>query len=542
MYKLLVCDDEKWIRQGLRMRITHMELPFSDVYEAQDGKEAAEIIDTYQPEVVVTDIRMDKTNGLELIEQAMTRYPEMQFIIVSGYGEFSYAEKAIRLGVCSYLLKPVDEEELYNALKLAISRIENCRMTNKSRNAEKMLGEDNRKIRLENAVNGIFLSSGQHHPDLQEQLCKLWNIPDAWYQCMAVRIEGSSFEASGFEYQDMELLKYGICNVVEELAEMEQIQLQVCRDLHDLNKVLLLIANTDRVELERQTSRMAVRVMYSITKKLRLTITVSVSGLHESIVREMYGETKMAEHYKFIKGVNRIYYYNGNLGDAQNISLPESQLELLRRYLQERNMTGIREVVHKLLAIPTDKAWAGNYLFCLYLNIINMVLNIYPDTLWLLGKPDKNYMDIQCLEHFETNAQIESYLCGILAEVCQYKSGQERSVTMNCKTLMKQVKEYLDRNYMREITLGNVASLFNMNATYFSTLFKQEIGKPFTQYLRDVRMKKACELLRDSNVNTEFIATSVGYQDMLYFYRVFKRTIGMTPTEYRRRCRESNNK
>lgn len=124
MYKVMICDDEKWIRKGVATKIKNMKLPVSEVFEASDLEEATALMEKYQPKIIVTDICMEDENGLDFLEEISQNYPDVRFIILSGYSEFTYAERAIRLGVVAYLLKPVDVVELKEALLKSFAKYE----------------------------------------------------------------------------------------------------------------------------------------------------------------------------------------------------------------------------------------------------------------------------------------------------------------------------------------------------------------------------------------------------------------------------------
>lgn len=533
MYKLLVCDDEKWIRQGLQAQIQDMGLPFSDIYEAHDEKSAIKVIETEKPEIVVTDIRMKKSNGLELIEKTAGR--DIQFVIISGYGEFAYAEKAIKLGVCAYLLKPVDKDELKKALELAIERTENNRIMRKSKNAEEVLEQDNRQVKLENIINRIFFSPDEEQQQLLfEQVKEVWMLPESRYRCCVLRIESSSFETSGFRYRDMELLKYGIKNIIDELVRQGKMNVRSFNDVSDLQKIIMIAVDPERERLESQTNSLALQLIHDITTELGITVTISISRVHDTIGRMLYAETKIAENYKFVKGVNRIYYYNENLTKSSGYSIPEHQLELLRNCIERRNVEGITKVVHNLILASEQEESIGDYIFCVYIGIINMVMNINPEALHFLNYQKKVFMNADELGRFEDSREIERYILDILITVCEYKGAEETTATIDCKAIIMQVKAYIDRNFINDISVGNIAKRFNINPTYFSTIFKQQMGISFTEYLRNVRIEKACELLENSDMSTELIASSIGFNDVFYFYRVFKKVRGKTPTEYRK--------
>lgn len=117
---ILVVDDEKWIRKGIMSKIYKSGLGIEQVYEATDGMNAIKVIDKHKPSIVLTDIVMPKMDGLELMEYTIQRYNDIKFIIISGYSEFEYAQKALNLGAKGYILKPITEEALFSTLDKAL--------------------------------------------------------------------------------------------------------------------------------------------------------------------------------------------------------------------------------------------------------------------------------------------------------------------------------------------------------------------------------------------------------------------------------------
>ncbi|MBE7044380.1 MAG: response regulator [Ruminococcaceae bacterium] len=519
MRRVLICDDEKLIRTGIIAKLRKFDMEIDEISEAENNEQAIASIEEKQPQLVITDIRMGKSNGLDMIAEMVVKYPETQFIIISGYSEFEYAEKAIRLGVCDYLLKPVSDEDLKRAVQKAFGKL-----------AQKVetRAEDGGYFKLENLINRIFHSSGiEQEGYLAQQAEELMHLENGFYLCILFYVEDSSFEVSDFEGQDAELLKYGIRNMVMEISEELELSVQVFSDFRSDNRLILLVRDTEESRLEIRAKIFAARITNAVREHLKVNITLGVSSVSDKLERKLYQEAKKAVQNKFVQGINQIYYFSKNHDVTGMQALPEGEFSNLRRYVYANDVVGIRKSIRNILK---EKNRSGEYIFAVYLNLINILVGMGEKTIALLDYKYSDYLSDDYLTRLENDKQLEEFFVSMMMLGCR---PEQESFAKNCKDMMQQIKEYIDRNYMQDISVSGLAKLFNINFSYFSTIFRQEIGKTLTQYLRDVRIEKACELLKNEDINTEHIAEAVGFHDTLYFYRVFKKSKQMTPTEYR---------
>ncbi|MBP3360244.1 MAG: response regulator [Clostridia bacterium] len=528
MYKVMICDDEKWIRKGVAAKISRMELPVSEIFEAEDIAEAEALMELHQPEIVITDICMAEDNGLDFLEEIAHNYPNVRFIILSGYSEFTYAERAIRLGVVAYLLKPVDMEELKDALLKAFSKYEENKHSLKVSVMERMLKNERENYQTEVSMNRIFFGT-----DLQQSVSTAKSFKESrgyegmLFGCILLQIEESSYEQSGFNKQETDLLKYGVKNVIAEVAEICELDTDILMDLKYAYRMIIIARGKDELTLEAKLNQFVTQMYNAVSSSLNLNISVSVSHIHDDLVRDLYFEAQKAMHVKFIGGANRIFWCSKHIPKSE-FNMPAEKFEILQKHLKEGNSEGAKLVVHNIIA---GCKVTEEYIFYVYMNIVNLALNSCDEAIYVINSSEYNYMNVDNLEQFENSEQIEEFINVMLERICNIQ--KNFTVSFDCREVMNKVKLYIEKNYMNKISVTDLAKFFNINYSYFSTIFKEQVGMTLTEYLRNVRIEKACSMLKNSDMNTEFIATSVGFNDTMYFYRIFKRCKGMTPTEYR---------
>lgn len=222
-HNLLIVDDEELIRQGLKARLEYLGIDVDKIFEASNGNEAIEVVKNHTVDIVVTDIRMPDMDGLTLIREVQKIEKNIQFVVLSGYAEFTYAEQAIRLGVKSYLLKPVSNEELKNTFQKLYADMERLVQIQNAVRMKRQLDREKQEYVLEKEIN-TFLSTTEERIMSVDLLCQLSGIPTEkgdqgrrkMYFCM-IRVNKESYENKRFRQVDHELIRFSIKNVFYEL-------------------------------------------------------------------------------------------------------------------------------------------------------------------------------------------------------------------------------------------------------------------------------------------------------------------------------------
>ncbi|NJP41152.1 response regulator [Oscillospiraceae bacterium HV4-5-C5C] len=541
MLKVFLVEDEYIIRESIKKTINWAAEGFSLVGEAGDGERAYPMILKSEPDIVITDIRMPFMDGLELARLIRVKLPQSRVIILSGHDEFDYAREAIQIGVTEYLLKPISGATLLTAIHGVAQKIRadqsriDYRAIYEKEHAEKLQLE--RTDFFKNLVDGKLsmsqvLEQGQHFG---------MDLSAVWYQVMlfqvrgrdlaeAVRPEAAEADRQALEIEDtiMDLV------AVQGHAEMyEQIGDTLC---------FLLMAQT-REELQQTETSLIAKMKKAAegSDKLLYFIGIgqAVSRLHE--IKMAYQSASRAFSARFFSDCSGIFR------DTDAGFLPESdqtELDLSRLNMDKLD----RRIVYNFLAggtVTDVPDFVRNYLTGLGRDNLNSLLlrqYVILDSIFAMAAfLKKQGISAAQLEQFQnqfrnfnanlTLDQAETRLCQCFDNALALRDSQSQQ---QYGRLIEQAKGYIDTHYACEdISLSTVAASVHFSPNHFSSIFGQQTGLSFIEYLTQVRMAKARELLYCTKLKSAEIAFQVGYRDPHYFCYVFKKTHNLTPMEFR---------
>jgi two-component system response regulator YesN len=506
-------DDEPVICQGLRYTIDWAELGIEVIGEAYDGEEALRLMERERADIVLTDIRMDGMDGLELASQLNQRFPDVRIIIISGYEDFQYARQAMRIGVHDYLLKPVEIDEL---VKTVARLIEDMR-ANEGHNGE---GLQEIKLWLTNvARNGI--AYGREAPSslrgsqyrvaasrlerFQERYGELAreqldDLREQWLTGVRQAAEQRPGLRS-FSIFDQENLLITLIVADEPLqaAEWERFWKQaalqsrqspafymgVSRLYTDLNETSSRCAEAANLTNYHVVEQEAVLDCHTelkwseIRRPAELDLAQTVQTLSAALFKQNQEEMRAAVAGLFAFFKEQFYFLH------EIASAREEVLTLLRQRLRKSGMTGLDGVITANAVDPS-------------------VLNTY-DSLEQAVQEDMRKL----YELVEQNGGDRSYW------------------------IIEKSKRYIEEHFTHELKASEVAAWLKITPSYFSYIFKQSTGKGFTEYVNELKMERAKLLLATTHDKVFEIADQVGYKEYKYFVSVFKSYMGMTPKQYR---------
>lgn len=482
MNTLLIVEDEKITRQGIKTMVQRSGVPIDNILECNNGETALEIMRTHEVDVLFTDIQMPKMNGIELVKQ-LQEFEEIPYIVaISGYDDFSYAVEMLRLNVKDYLLKPIEREKVKEVLEALNEELER---KNKAIRDDLTIGAQQLKYAILND-----------------------NLPETE---RAVLIEQYGNDFLRNEYQIVCTNDMGGSIEVEPDAPY------------------IFLADVDGTELY------LVEKSY-ITPLLKgelLQRFVGVSGVHSGLesLKESYREALYARKEAFFQNRNVVFY--------DEISFEDRTKEALR--------IDAKNVVQVVQMLGTDKyEEAMRKLERIFKNasLGSYTHREMEDTIQLLLKEiQRTYQNAITRENLEMNslyalyggANLEEYqeeLFGWianLAEILNLKFDDYKN-----KQKMEQAISYIKDNYAKELNMAIVSNHISMNYSLFSFVFKQYTGTNFVNYLKEIRIAKARELLEETDLKIIEISNMVGYENEKHFMKTFKTVCGVSPSEYRK--------
>lgn len=537
MYKLLIVDDEDWIRERLRDTIDWNSLNIHVTGEARDGEEALELTEKLLPDIVITDIRMPCIDGLEYIKRLRDNNNRSKVVIISGYSDFDYAQKAVKLGAFDYILKPVEDDELINVVKRCLVEID----AEKSRDiifkkAEGQLKESQPLLEKEfyiNLVNGNFGSEEDMVMELEHlglNCCGRSNI------CFIVELD-EYVEANLDKEWDRRSIQFVMCNIARDfLNKLGSSKIFYTRTGE---VVCLVFSETDEKVLTRQVLSVSNGIRKIIKRITGHSVTIGIGRTCSSLtgISTSYKEAGEALQYKAYLGWDRVY-------DIRSIDMQHrpgyykaNDLEALINNIKMGNRENALSALDNIM----KTAYKGNEnirpidLKLLYMDIINSVFKAALDTNTAFDDlSELSFKFFEQLNRLQTMDEIYRWLEDTIGKTIdvleKYKNSRKRKV-------IERAVEYINKHYSEPITLNIISEKFFMNASYFCKVFKEEMGESFTKYLINLRIQKAKELMNDPTIRIYEIAAMVGYEDVQYFTKIFKSIQGVTPMQYREKIK-----
>lgn len=537
MYKMIVVDDESWIRERLIHTIDWDELGIKVIGEASDGEEALKISKELLPDIILTDIRMPVFDGLEFTKRLKESNITAKVVIISGYNDFEYARKAIKLGAFDYILKPVEDSDLINVIERCLEQI------NLEKRKEVLFKKADRQIKesqpvlkekfFSNLVNGYFKNEKDIVAELEYFGIKNNNLN---HICFIIQID--DFEAVTQEKKpDNLLIQFVLCNITKDfnnrLGENELFF------SHSGEVVCIISSANEEAVLTRQIMSISNGIRKMVKKVLEYTVTIGIGETYTNIfsISESYRQAKQALLHKAYLGKDRIY-------DIRSIDIQHMPV-FYKLYDTETLVNNIKtgKKEHALANLDTiikDVSSSNNNirpvdLKFIYIDIVNSIFKTSIE-----GKSsnedfsDFSFNFFEQLNKIQTINEIHVWLSDTIIRIIDYL---EKSQSSKKRKIVNKAVEYIENHYEEPMALNDVAEKMFLNASYFCKIFKDEIGESFTRYLMKLRVQKAIKLMNDPTLKIYEIAQKVGYDDVQYFTKIFKSLQGISPMQYREKIK-----
>ena len=537
-HNILIVDDEQLIRQGLRARIEYLGIDVDEIFEAENGLMALRLQEEHPIDVVITDIRMPDMDGLELIQEMQKKNNQIKFVVLSGYAEFSYAETAIRLGVKAYLLKPVSNDDLKAAFDKAYKEMEQTASVRQEVQMKKRMDREKQVYQQEKALNALF-SSQEAGVVTREQLCKLCGYDEKMWAGGAesvlylaiLHINKESFEHQRFRPVDHELVRFMIRNIFEEIqAPCEKL---LVNSLSDTRQMYGIFIGDDKKKLRMEVERIYLRMRSVLEKKMGIYLTIGVSRCRSQLEGKETSEARQALKQRIIYGKANIYFYEDIriLGEQE---FPVSQLHLLEQYIEHNEIFKVKNLVQEIFSEELVKKYGSAYLRIMWIRILNLLLHHYERRGRNAAEIEKMLQNYNLLDRIQSLQEIRQKIIEMVMECVSTESVADA----NARSKIQMAIGYIQEHVAENLTVNVLAEHYGMSPNYFSSMFKKEMSRSAVNYITELRINQARELLYHSELSVVDISKKVGYEDSQYFFRVFKKYLGMTPLQYREESRK----
>ena len=515
MMKVFLVDDEIAIRENLRNSFPWEANGFQLVGEASDGEMALPMIRDLNPDILLTDIRMPFMDGVQLCKEVKRAMPWVGIVILSGFDDFSYAQQAISLGVKEYLLKPITAQELGKALTRVAEQIAEERSAKES---VENLRRGSQFLR-EKLLSALFTDEGDRFEDEQLML---------QMRQMGVNLAANCYVVIDIAFPYREEERARARAALSDLAEATGGSVFTCGMNHGARALVLGDNERDAEERAYSFASSVVHLpQMEHCEDLLLSIGETVSDYYD--IRRAMHSARHLRHVVAGQGTGRRIIGVGEMNDATTVlnSLELSPLYERLQYAPEGELDAI--LAEYTGSLPDSD---GIDLAMGYLRIAAVIAarRIVEDA----GADPQQALDEELItralraEDADGLEPVRELLRSAIE--CRDRSGHGAG-----DTPVGRARVYLSKNFANpNLMLQDVAGEVGISQSHFSTVFAQETGITFTQYLTGLRIAKAKELLEATAMRSSEIAFQVGYNDAHYFSYLFKKHTGMTPSEYRK--------
>lgn len=508
MLKVLLADDEPNVRHGVKMMIPWKELGLEVIAEAEDGDDGLSKILSLNPDIVIADVKMPGMSGIKMIEAAKKNGYGGKCLILSGYSDFTYAKEAMSLGVKGFILKPVDEDELIEALKTVCDEIHTDKK-NKSaiRKGSKymneqlvralLLGDDNfiKKSSLSSYCYDHYdasIISPAEDMDQDEKSVLLESVKSRLNSCSDVDILSPEFRSgiTAVLFKGWKRKK-----ILDFFAELN-------KDL--FGKIFVTIGNT-------VTTPEDIRISYIDADSL---LKNRFMYLHQGVVTSETAGDESDGDGQINDIVGKLYAYV-EINDTEKLC---ETLDSLRQALCSSSYTPERIKVLCITAI---------------MDIKNRLIKNIGD------KKTEQFINNEFIAKLGETSSLFDIIEMLKNMLCDLSCTHFGRTT---KSTMERVVQYIQSNYSRELRLEQLANIFGYNSAYLGKVFHQYTGENFNNYLDRIRITEAKRLLLLNEYKVYEVAEMVGYSNINYFHNKFKKYVGISPLSFKRQGKNCSEK
>ncbi|MDR4945534.1 response regulator transcription factor [Neobacillus cucumis] len=521
--KVLIVDDEKHVREGIKLLGAWEQNGITEIYEAGNGEEAIQLIQRLRPEIIFSDMKMPKMDGTQLLEWIKENQPASKTIVVTGYDDYHYMRKAIHFGSSDYLLKPIDPDILNQTLDKVVKEWRKEEDDREKKTTSSLLMNEMKPVYRDRKLTQLM-----NEDNLKEELYEEFGFSGAQnYLIALVRLNRKAIEA----FQgDRDLTYFTILNVINEVLHEEECGIAF-RYLAQKGEILIVFWK-QFAQIGKRLERIYQAIKKTIGVACHISVGIEVNDRKRLIHSYQHAKQVLLNSNILDDGETKVYKQDVlQTPLIKNLFVYSSEIELA---IQTGEIRAFKDLITKIVKDYSE----GNYFSwgqLLQLENEYLVISYHWFEKYQIPVKVYNLIEYRVDQFFDDNGtfQLQDYMKRTIREVSIFlKKLKRRSVQRN-KNVIYEIEKYLQAHFDREVKLQEISDHFYISREYISRKFKQEFQVNISDYVVKIRMERAKSLLKNSELRIYEIATMVGYQDDKYFRKVFKKVEGVTPNKYR---------
>ncbi|MBU3072014.1 response regulator transcription factor [Clostridium estertheticum] len=508
MIKVLIVDDEIFTREGIIAEIPWAKLGPIEIEQAYDGINALEVAEKFEPDILLTDVKMPRMNGVELSFELRKTYPTCEIIFLSGYSDKQYLKSAIELKAVSYVEKPIDIEELQSAIKNAI--------TLKIKETENTL----------NIKNDIALKLIQKNADFYNLGKYIDVIPES-------KLTGTSFITILINILNKDkIIEEAVLLELKKIVVKSNFNCILCYKEDDLILMHLYFP----ADINYLSVNSILEHIYNLISEYLKSFTTFFICQGKKVI----GITNIPVSYSFaVDALSKVFFYDYNsviYYDKISLlvyNLDENLIENFTKNLLNEDKQNSILLINRLTSeIKGSASTPINYTKDVYYRLLHQLLKFSYDRNLIINQNDlDNKSPFEYLANSYTLMDIKSYMIEKIHTI--FDAVEEKNSNINP---VSSILKYIHDNYSDvDLSLQNISNKTYLSTAYMCSIFKEETGTTINSYITKYRINKAKDLLKDPHMKIIDITTKVGYGDGNYFSKIFKKETGLTPSEYKKK-------
>lgn len=541
MLKIFLAEDEVIVRETIKRMIPWEDLGFELVGEAADGEMALPLLLRQKPDLLITDIKMPFMDGLTLAKVAKKEIPGLKVVILSGYDDFNYAKQAINIGVEDYLLKPITKNALIERLTEIRSRYEHEKTQKeyyeKFHREMQAYEKNGSRDFFEALVSGsmdmmeIYRRSEKLGLDI---VAEAYNVLIFTMNCEE-DFSGQREGYSEWEAESLELLE-------EFFSENTSAMLFRC---NIFSYGVLIKGQKETIEENTRSCVSEIQRIFDRKEQKRQWFVAAGEPVERlSQIQKSYYSASRAFSQRYLYDENILYYDEMASMEKKNVTEDDSTYlqkvdvnalnpAILQKFLSngllEETENFVKDYFYAIGQEPLESLVFRNYVTLnVRFSVMSFLKEIGCDTRTLEQEDTEDVLS-------ESSKSLENAIAYAEKIISQAIALRDQNSGNKNRSILKTAVDFIDSHYMEEdMSLNKAANAANVSANHFSALFSQNMGQTFIEYLTNLRMNKAKEYLRCTSMRSSEIAGEIGYKDAHYFSYLFKKTQGMTPSDYRK--------
>ncbi len=519
--KILLVDDEYFFRKTLIQTIRESTLNVEEILEASDGEEALKILQDSEMDIILVDINMPRMNGLCFVESVQRLRLDVRIVMVTGYDDFEYARSALKLGVVDYLLKPIQDAEL---LKVLHTQFIQVNQVNSRKLAEKLKEKENQLLAKKYFIKRLLYKKSipeteQVRSSLQgngSTLCS-WV---GYYVCAGILDSKKDMVLEETEKNNQSLLR-----IIEQSFDG---QVELCID--NDSRVVVIISATVGTSIDSLRNQLTPY----LTSNGSFTYSFGISSECASfeLINNAYDEAVKALSCKVVsEHASLVFYDELKMSRYDEYHVTKKIRDQLFLGVSQRDYAYVEDILNRILSTVSRLKIRLDYLEIIGIHLLEPCMHTLIDKKLIEETPYLELYNTMYEGLGEKSDQVElfTYIKEVYAKCCTINN--DNGSVVNCT--VKDVLTYIIHEYPNPLlSIEEIADAVSKNYNYLCVLFKKTMGVTINDYIMNVRMKKAMELISEGGHNVSEIADTTGFSNISYFTKCFKKKFGYPPSRF----------